>query len=84
MPKQRMQTRLSKRDIEFIIAMVEFALRHSWTVAQVVQHRLSQNETGLITSLEDADDAMHRQIASETRRIHRLMRRFASWQAPTS
>jgi hypothetical protein len=34
-------------------------------------------------SLEDADDAMHREITSETRRIHRLMRRFASWQAPT-
>jgi hypothetical protein len=52
-------------------------------VAEVVQHRLSQNETGLIMSLEDEDDAMHREITLETRRIHRLMRRFASWQAPT-
>ena len=40
------QTRLSKRDIELIVDVVDRAWRDGWTVARVVRHQLRQNETG--------------------------------------
>ena len=95
MPKRRTNTRLSKRDIELIVAVIDRAYRDGWTVAQVVRYRLRQNETVLsICMEEDADeqgagahdgrDATYQLIASETRRIRRLVRRFASWQGDDS
>ena len=96
MPKRRTHTRLSKRDIELIVGVVYRAGREGWTVAEVVRHRLRQNETALSMCLEpeDADeqgdaaqgggDATYRLIASETTRILRLQRRFASWRSAES
>jgi hypothetical protein len=95
MPKQRMHTRLSKRDIGLIIAVVDRARRDGCTVAQVVQHWLRQNEKELSwdpdedtdeqgAATHEDDDATYRLIASETRRIRRVMRRFASWRTDDS
>lgn len=96
MPKQHPPARLSKRDIELIIAVLDCAHREDWTVAEVVRHRLAQNEEALdlcahpdrvgrtSSRREKASAAIYRQIVAETRRIHRLMRRFASWQEPSA
>jgi hypothetical protein len=92
MPKQRTHARLSKRDIELIVGVVYRAGREGWTVAEVVRHRLRQNETALRMCMEEDADEQHaapqeardltyRLIASETRRILRLQRRFASWRS---
>ena len=77
-------TRLSKRDIELIIAVVDCAWRNDWPVAQVVEHRLTQNWVALSMCLEDGDADASRLITAETRRIRRLQRRFTSWRAADS
>ena len=79
MPKERTHTRLSKRDLELIVAVVVSAHRRGWTVAEVVRQRLVQNET--VLSMCGEPDPEYVLISSETRRLLRLRRRFASWQS---
>ena len=78
------RTHLSKRDIELIITVVDCAWRNDWPVAQVVEHRLTQNWTALSMCLEDGDADAFRMISAETRRIRRLQRKFASWRSADS
>ena len=92
MPKTDTQTRLSKRDIELIVGVVVRAYYEGRTVAEIVEHRLVQNETALSMCEPPKrsarakgrkaaiPDPEYRLITAETRRILRLRQRFASWQ----
>ena len=84
MPRQPTQSRLSEHDIELIVSVVHCAWRDNRSVAQVVQHWLTQNWAALDMCLEDGDADAVRMITAETRRIRRLQRRFASWRAAES
>jgi hypothetical protein len=84
MATEHTQTPLSTRDIELVVSVLDCAWRNGWSVAEVIRHRLTQNEVALSMSLEDGDDDAYRMITAETRRIERLQRRFASWRAADS
>ena len=84
MPRQPTQSRLSEHVIELIVSVVRWAWRDGRSVANVVQHRLTQNETALEICVEDGDADGARMITAETKQLLRLQQRFASWRADES